>query len=353
MKILQIPNNFHDGCFFYRNLLPSLELKNLGHQVKMTHLQEEMKVDVFKWADIVVFSRHTNLDPIPFIYYLKKKGKKIVYELDDDFRNIPKYNPAFKYVEIHRQTAEILAEAADLITCTTPYLAEKLRKRYNKRVEVLPNAISFKLFPKRKGNNRELRIGWSGSMAHSKDLMIIAKVLYDLQKRYDFIFFLQGITERPIDAQIFLWEEELKLEKKNEHIKSWLKLWKILKRVNLVHFAAYPFQMFPQKLAQLDFDIGLCPLEDIEFNRSKSCIKFYEYASVGTVTLASNVLPYKKEVNFLANNNYKDWYKKIEMLIRDKELREKLLKDQQKFVFENRDMEKIGKLYEKVYLSIL
>ena len=111
--------------------------------------------------------------------------------------------------------------------------------------------------------------------------------------------------------------------------------------------------MFPQKLAQLDFDIGLCPLEDIEFNRSKSCIKFYEYASVGTVTLASNVLPYKKEVNFLANNNYKDWYKKIEMLIRDKELREKLLKDQQKFVFENRDMEKIGKLYEKVYLSIL
>jgi len=353
MKILQIPNNFFDGCFFYRNFLPSLELKDLGHQIKMVYLKEEMKVDIFDWADVVIFSRCTSLDPLPFIQYLKEKQKKIVYEIDDDFLNVPKYNPAFRYIKILRKTSEILAETADLITCTTPYLAEKLKRRYNKRVEVLPNALKFRFFPKRRRNSNELRIGWSGSMTHPKDLMIVAKVLYDLQKRYNFIFFLQGVTERPIDAQIFLWKEELKLKGRDKHIESWLELWEILKKVNLVHFAAYPFPMFPEKLAKLDFDIGLCPLENTEFNRSKSCVKFYEYAAVGTVTLASNVLPYKEEVNFLADNNYKDWYKKIEELIQDRGLREKLLKEQQDFVFKNRDIKKVAKLYEKVYLSLL
>jgi len=83
------------------------------------------------------------------------------------------------------------------------------------------------------------------------------------------------------------------------------------------------------------------------FNEAKSCVKFYEYAATGTVTVASDVVPYNQEVGYCAKNTQKDWYDKLERLIIDKDFREELLEKQQKFVFKNRDIKKNIKLWEK------
>jgi len=81
--------------------------------------------------------------------------------------------------------------------------------------------------------------------------------------------------------------------------------------VNFFHVPFYPPVMFPTLLASLNIDIGIAPLQDNEFNHSKSCVKFYEYAATGAATLTSKVLPYTKEVGYCAKNNVKDWVAKL------------------------------------------
>jgi len=95
-------------------------------------------------------------------------------------------------------------------------------------------------------------------------------------------------------------------------------------------------------LSRCDFDIGIAPLEDTTFNAGKSCIKYYEYAAVGTVAVTSDVVPYSEEANYRAKNTFKDWYNKLEKLIVDKDFREKIRLQQSEWVRKNRSLEAIG-----------
>ena len=53
-----------------------------------------------------------------------------------------------------------------------------------------------------------------------------------------------------------------------------------------------PFSQHAEKVCELALNIGIAPLVEDNFNRNKSCIKYYEYALSGAVTVASRVLPY-------------------------------------------------------------
>jgi len=107
--------------------------------------------------------------------------------------------------------------------------------------------------------------------------------------------------------------------------------------------------MFPAIMRKANIDIGLAPLQDNEFNHSKSCIKFYEYAASGAVTLASDVHPYKSEVGYTAKRKTQSWVNRLEKLIVDKKFRAKLLKKQQKWVKDNRDLSKVVEKWEKAF----
>jgi len=85
------------------------------------------------------------------------------------------------------------------------------------------------------------------------------------------------------------------------------------------------------------------------FVSHNSCIKFYESATIGAATLASNVLPYKEEVGYCAKNNVKDWYNKLEKLIVNVKFRKELAEKQLKWVKENRDIEKVAINWEDAF----
>lgn len=51
-----------------------------------------------------------------------------------------------------------------------------------------------------------------------------------------------------------------------------------------------------QYLHDLQWDIGLAPLEDNEFNRCRSPIKFLEYTACGVATVASDVGVYRSVI---------------------------------------------------------
>ena len=108
-----------------------------------------------------------------------------------------------------------------------------------------------------------------------------------------------------------------------------------------------PLEQHPQKVCDLKLDVGIAPLLDDQFNRHKSCIKYYEYAMSGAVTLASQVVPYSKEVPITAKNNRESWKRKLEEVLQAD--RTQLYRQQRDWVLAHRNIETNVELWEQAF----
>jgi glycosyltransferase involved in cell wall biosynthesis len=244
-----------------------------------------------------------------------------------------------------------MIKAADVVTTTTDVLAKRVKK-YNKNVKIVPNSLDFNRFKRREGNHERLRIGYTGGSTHWEDLGIVLDVIKDLQDKYDFDFLVQGMCGTPLVGEMynykFIESEGLQPEKRSYYLPA-LETFEKLRKIKYSHIPFYPPELYPDILRTLDIDIGIAPLKDNQFNKAKSCIKMYEYAAVGAAVLTSDVLPYSKENKYTAKNTYKDWYKKLERLIKDEDFRDKVWKKQYDFVEKNVDVSKVVDKWEKVF----
>ena len=88
-----------------------------------------------------------------------------------------------------------------------------------------------------------------------------------------------------------------------------------------------------------NFDIGTMPLPDSEWTRGKGGYKLLQYMAVGIPCVASpvgiNSILIKEGVNGYLADSEDQWYKKLEMLIRDRALRESIGFEGRKMVENN------------------
>jgi hypothetical protein len=77
--------------------------------------------------------------------------------------------------------------------------------------------------------------------------------------------------------------------------------------------------MYPQKLASLDLDLAVAPLENNQFNDCKSNLRLLEYGSCGYAVISSNTRAFKdsKLPVQIVKNRYKDWIEAIRSQIND------------------------------------
>jgi glycosyltransferase involved in cell wall biosynthesis len=77
-----------------------------------------------------------------------------------------------------------------------------------------------------------------------------------------------------------------------------------------------------------DFDIGVMPLEDTEYNRAKEAYKIKEYMAAGLAVVCSpighNVVVVEDAVNGLYAKDERDWVRRLSELVDDAELRARL-----------------------------
>lgn len=348
------PYDFRGGCWFYRVQMPSEALRARGHEIRFLVMGPKINKEYMDFPDIVVFRGTYAIDPIPLIRELKKMDTRIVYDVDDDYLTVNPGNPFQHDAKKVREQYISLLREANVVTTTTEVLKKRLQK-FNKNVAVCPNALNFIRFRERTRGNPKLRIGYAGASSHWEDLGLIIDVLKQLQIKYDFDFYLQGMCGTPLIGEIYNYKyidkENLEPEKKSYYTSA-IEMYDKLKDMRYVHIPFYPPELYPEVLKNLNFDIGLAPLKDNIFNQAKSCIKFYEYSIVGTPCLASDVLPYSKEVGYCAKNTFKDWYKKLEKLIKNKKFRKKLADKQWDFVQKHANMEQIVKIWEKTFQSL-
>ena len=304
------------------------------------------------WPDVVVAERHDFIHYINLLMALKNYRVPVVVDTDDDVRAVRPFNPGYASYKPDSDNVAYnvkLMSIADAITVSTEHLKER-HSQYEKPTYVVPNSIDIKTRTfKPKSRNKKIRIGWLGSSCHWENLQIIQQAVKDVVANYPQVEFVYtnlygDIWNNPpkeIRKQIIPECKELGCH--GYH--------------GVCNKSYVSFDKYAKTINKLKLDIGLAPLQDNLFNRSKSNLRILEYWSDKIAVIASSVRPYsetiKDNVNGLLAKEKMDWYKAMEKLILDEELRNKLKENGWKSLNEHWNAEKNAhKLYE-IYQDII
>jgi hypothetical protein len=346
LRILMINNTKDENpSYVMRNKIVGEHLEKLGHDVYYD--VQSFSID-FEEYDVFIFSRFYEGTLLKYIQFLKKIGKTVIYETDDNYESIDENNPYMRIKDYGVLSSRELITLAHGVTVSTPELKAEILKMFpSAKVFVVPNALNFSQYRKRNGGNKKVKVGFQGSNIHVQDLLIVIDAIKELKSEIDFDFEIFGI-----DNKSFKKLNKFCLEYKNKF--KWMNdfpvLYKKLSEIKYKHIKNVSYDKYRKKLTELNWDIGIAPLTDTRFNRSKSCLKFYEYVAVGTVTLASDVVPYNVEMKQadIAKNRHSKWKAKLRRLIVDEKYRQERLYDQENFVHNHRDIKEISKHWENV-----
>jgi hypothetical protein len=79
-----------------------------------------------------------------------------------------------------------------------------------------------------------------------------------------------------------------------------------------------PFAQFPARMAELNLDLALAPLELNAFNDCKSNLRLLEYGILGIPVIATDITPYQCGLPVsLVKNHPRDWIRAIREHIND------------------------------------
>lgn len=131
-------------------------------------------------------------------------------------------------------------------------------------IQVVPNRLPRQPWAElksRRNQGDKPRVGWAGAQQHHGDLAIITDVVKATSEEVDWIF--MGMC--PDELQSYIKE-------------------------------FHPFvsiDQYPQKLASLNLDLAVAPLEIHPFNEAKSNLRLLEYGILGWPVICTDIYPYQ------------------------------------------------------------
>lgn len=283
------------ACGYYRVRLPFEELSRQGHDMK--HGRDY--ADIGESYPILLTERFGS--PGFEAQWLKLWRKhKIVWETDDDLWNIdyPNRRAVRVFTPQYLAAMEMCVRTAHLVTVTNDHLAEQM-SRFNPNVAVVPNMIDAPLCDAPRVRRPNVTIGWAGGDSHRRDMRYLVGPIQRIMRTSDAHVHTIGAD--------FL--KMLRIPQDRYHHSGW--------ETRLIDY-----------YKTIDFDIGLAPIEDTLFTRSKSYIKALEYGALGIPVIASAVGPYLEYVEdgvtgFLVRSE-SEWIDRLQLLIEDEGLRESM-----------------------------
>lgn len=259
------------GCGFHRMTRPLEVFTQTGVAAGRT--------DITIWPteflqqlnpDVVVWQRQHENEQMEHMkrYRDVLKGSYFVYEIDDALSAVPEWSFHKPYipVDVDERMAKAI-EHVDVVTVSTQALKNHMQSIIgsSKSVRVVPNMLSTEDFASAESIRNQtrqertrLRIGWGGGVSHKGDLDIIIPLIEAFSGHIDFVFLgMKPDTSVPVEF----------------------------------HLGVEP-RSYLQKLASLDLDLMIAPLEDNLFNRCKSNLRLIEAGACGYPVIASPVEPY-------------------------------------------------------------
>ena len=243
--------------------------------------------------DCFVTPRAAFATPEP-LRLLRTAGKKLVFEVDDDFTN--QWRTVVS-ADVHERIWQFVRDHADAILCSTSYLAELMRRESGgKPTFVCPNSVSFAAWQVKK--QPKLTIGLTGSTTHYQDWRVLSDVLPRVLGRHPEVELLLAGFLPDYWAQ-------LPQQFPNQ----------------VQYHAPRGYQAYPALAGSVH--IGLCPVEPNDrFNWSKSGIKAIELMAAGAAVVCTDLHIYREVLpptlhECLVAHTPQAWETALEMLVTD------------------------------------
>jgi tetratricopeptide (TPR) repeat protein len=247
---------------------------------------------IMREADVLVLKNICDPDILPLIRERKLQKRLTVYEIADDLSALQPWNPVYFFYKNRENLSLVyrLVSCCDALQVTVPEL-KRLYGHLHEHCEVFLNQILHVPPERVLKESNEVVIGWGGSHGHLEDMAEIAGPLSNwIMTQPNVVLHL--MCSGPI------WElfDSLPSNKKKRTPPGSIdEYYNFLKTIH----------------------IGIAPLKNTAFNRSRSDVKFLEYAVSGVVPVVAHLEPYLHSVkNGETGFLYKDSLELIEILNR-------------------------------------
>lgn len=335
----------HSGVDFARIIQPLTHLSKIpGFKVDISYVLPTMRdvEEMAKKYDVVYSSYIDNSTAYVAMKVMGNKyGMKYVVDCDDHIWSVSQYHPYYEKYKVEygadgrpkfseglfKQT--VIMGDADYVTTTNMFLKHRISeftKKPHEKIFIFPNCIDLSLYDINKVKPREkdgkIYITYHGGGSHYPDVMkpafidalkIIMKKYPNVQFRTTGFFFPQLKTH-------FGNRYEFKLARADVY--GWIN------------------ELWPEHMSESD--IVVAPLENTQYSRAKSYIKYLEYSAGKKAGVYENIDPYNEVVKdgengFLAHSK-EDWVEKLSILIEDEEKRNKMAEVAYKDVVDHHQM---------------
>lgn len=280
-----------NGCGHYRIIQPTLAMNEYAFAEAKLGRRYYSPVEMQRLCpDVVVFQRQMLREQLAPQQRMTRFSTCFkVAELDDYLPNVPLKSIHKKQVpsDILKVMRESLKQV-DRFIVSTSALANSLSDMHSD-IRVVENHLPIpwwgSLGAKRRQGKRP-RVGWGGGSSHRGDLEMVADVVRTLANEVEWVFL--GMC--PAALRPFVHEFHTGV-----HIED-----------------------YPKKLASLDLDVAIAPLEENLFNHCKSNLRLLEFGACGFPVVCSDITPYQGNLPVTrVKPRFKDWVDAIRMHTHD------------------------------------
>ncbi|MEH6493214.1 glycosyltransferase [Halopseudomonas sp.] len=280
------------GCGHYRVIQPFNALLGAG-LVDGALSQGLMHVtDLERYApDVVVLQRQIGDDRLEAMRRMKAFSSAFkVYELDDYLPNLP-----MKNAHRHAMPKDIVKSLkrglsfVDRFVVSTDALAEAFTG-FHDDIQVVQNRLDPLWWTNLPLSVRDAstkpRVGWAGGASHTGDLELIFDLVKDLADEVEWVFL--GMCPEKLRPYVHEFHEGVSIEQ------------------------------YPRKLASLNLDLALAPVEENLFNECKSNLRLLEYGACAYPVVCSDVRCYAGALPVTrVKNRYRDWVEAVRAHLAD------------------------------------
>lgn len=201
-----------------------------------------------------------------FTFHLRKNSAaRLVVDVDDSFEDIPKSHPNFSDSQRMQEISSFLMKTADKVIFSTDALQSK-HSCVNS--EVVPASVDTRLL---RGQSTEsldtripLKVLYFGSATHCEDFAVVRDSLAKLEDEGVIELYVAGVCSKE----------------------------SLTRKFRKIHMKNHDYPHFANWLSNFNFDLGIAPLLQSDFNEYKSDLKILELLSIGVPLLATSHGPY-------------------------------------------------------------
>ncbi len=294
-NVLAVPLNA-SAIGHYRMSQPFTELEAAGQIVGRISYELPPVVELERQSpDVVIVQARYSEGMINEVENLRTYSRaRLIYELDDYVISVPKKNGHMRNMPEADQMESLVRRGiglCDRVVVSTQALGDALSSMHHD-IRVAPNMLATDIWLKLVGvsqrrMSKKPRVGWGGGTSHAGDLDVIAEVVRELADEVEWVFF--GMCPEALLPYVHEFHPSINLSE------------------------------YPAKLASLNLDLALAPLEFHIFNDCKSNLRLLEYGICGYPVICTDTKAYQGYLpcTRVKTNSTSEWLEAIRMHLSD------------------------------------